>query len=898
MNSCLLSFEDIDKTQITIVGGKGANLGELSRIEGIQVPEGFCLTTEAYRRIVENNAEFIGLVEELSFLKAEDREKVSEINGKIRNLIEGIIIPQDIDEEIMDYLKRLGEKNAYAVRSSATAEDLPLASFAGQQDTYLNIIGKDAILRHVSKCWASLFTDRAVIYRLQNHFDHRKVYLSVVIQKMVFPQASGVMFTADPVTANRKITSIDASFGLGEALVSGLVNADIYKVKEGVIIDKKISSKKLAIYGLKQGGTEKKEIDIARQNTPTLTEGQILQLEQMGRKIEKHFGRPQDIEWCISWGHSSDPGANPSNEVWSLSSEDKIYIVQSRPITTLYPVPEVNTDKNHVFFSFGHRQMMTEAMSPLSITFFQVLFKQMTGSPMYEAGGRIYVDVSNEMRSPLMRKSFVKGLSAIDVLMQKAFYNLIKREDFMKHLAKSKKPMVGGKVIASWLLKTIDCYRKNDSAIVEGFMARNRAALTDLERQAQTISGKELFDFIDQSMVQLKDMIFDTYGVVFAGAYATNWLNKHMEKWLGEKNAADTLAQSVANNVTSEMGLELLDVSDVVRKYPEVISYLENPSDETLLEDLANLEGGPEVSEAIRGYLKKYGMRCSAEIDISRTRWNEKPSILASLILGNIKVYPPNEHIAKFEQGLKEAKQKEQDIIDRLKQLPGGSWKAKRTKKAISVLRNYAGYREFNKYILVWYEWIVKQVLIKEAEALVLRGRLEEIGDIYYLRFEELKQVIETNEIDYQMIKNRKEDYEIYNKLTPPRVITSDGEVISGEYDTSNIPEGALAGVPVSAGIIEGRARVILRIEDAQIEEGDILVTTFTDPSWTPVFVSIKGLVTEVGGMMTHGAVVAREYGLPAVVSVENATTLIKDGQKIRVNGSEGYVEILSEKEH
>ncbi|MGC7871074.1 phosphoenolpyruvate synthase [Desulfosporosinus sp. SYSU MS00001] len=878
MNSWLLSFEEIDKTQITIVGGKGANLGELSRIEGIQVPEGFCLTTEAYRRIVENNEEFISLVEELSLLKAEDREKVSEISGKIRNLIEGIIIPQDIDEEIMVYLKRLGEKNAYAVRSSATAEDLPLASFAGQQDTYLNIIGKDAILRHVSKCWASLFTDRAVIYRLQNHFDHRKVYLSVVIQKMVFPQASGVMFTADPVTANRRITSIDASFGLGEALVSGLVNADIYKIKEGVIIDKKISSKKLAIYGLEQGGTEKREIDICRQNTPTLTEGQILQLEQMGRKIEKHFGRPQDIEWCIN--------------------EDKIYIVQSRPITTLFPVPEVNNDKNHVFFSFGHRQMMTEAMSPLSITFFQVLFKLMTDSPMYEAGGRIYVDVSNEMRSPFMRKSFVKGLSAIDVLMQKAFYNVIKREDFMKHLAKSKKPMVGGKVIARWLLKTIECYRKNDPAIVEGFMARNRAALMDLEQQAQMISGKELFDFIDQSMVQLKDIIFDTYGVVFAGAYATNWLNKHIEKWLGEKNAADTLAQSVANNVTSEMGLELLDVSDVVRKYPDVMSYLENPSNESLFEDLANLEGGLEVSEAIRGYLKKYGMRCSAEIDISRTRWHEKPTILAPLILGNIKVYPPNEHIAKFEQGLKEAKQKEQDIIDRLQQLPGGSWKVKRTKKAISVLRNYAGYREFNKYVLVWYEWIVKQVLMKEAEALVRRGRLEETEDIYYLRFEELKQVIETNEIDYQMIKNRKEDYEIFKKLTPPRVITSDGEVISGEYDTSNVPEGALAGVPVSAGIIEGRARVILRLEDAQIEEGDILVTTFTDPSWTPVFVSIKGLVTEVGGMMTHGAVVAREYGLPAVVSVENATTLIKDGQKIRVNGSEGYVEILSEEEH
>ncbi|MDQ7097001.1 phosphoenolpyruvate synthase [Desulfosporosinus sp. PR] len=873
MSSYLLSFKEIDKTQLMLVGGKGANLGELSKAEGIQVPEGFCITTEAYKRIVEDNKEFNGLVEELSQLKPEDRERVGEIGGKIRSLIEAILIPQDIDEEIALFLKKFGEKKAYAVRSSATAEDLPLASFAGQQDTYLNIRGKEEILHQVSKCWASLFTDRAVIYRMQNHFDHRKVYLSVVIQEMVFPQASGIMFTADPVTSNRKITSIDASFGLGEALVSGLVNADIYKIKEGTIVNKKISTKKLAIYGLEQGGTEKRAVDIDRQNAQTLTDRQILELEQTGRKIEKYFGRPQDIEWCLY--------------------EDKIYIVQSRPITTLYPVPEMKDDKNHIFFSFGHRQMMTEAMSPLSITFFQLLFKQMTDSPMYEAGGRIYVDASNEIRSPFMRKSFVKGLATVDVLMQKAFNNVIRREDFIKNLSKSKKPMLGGRLIVRWLLKTLECYRKNDPAIAEDFMARNSAALRDLEERARNISGKEFITFIEQSMVQLKDIMFDTYGVVFAGAYAANWLNKHLEKWLGEKNAADVLAQSVANNITSEMGLELLDVSDVVRKYPEVVGYLENPHDESFFEDLAKLEGGLEVSEALRGYLKKYGMRCSAEIDISRTRWHEKPTILVPLILGNIKVYPPNEHIAKFEQGLREAKQKEQDILTRLRQLPGGKRKAKKTEKAISVLRNYAGYREFNKYTLVWYEWIVKQLLIKEAEAFVQRGRLEAIEDIYYLRFEELKQVMETDKLDYALIKKRKEEYEIYERLTPPRVLTSEGEIISGEYDTSNIPTGALAGVPVSSGIIEGRARVILRIEDAKIEEGDILVTTFTDPSWTPVFVSIKGLVTEVGGMMTHGAVVAREYGLPAVVSVENATALIKDGQKIRINGTEGYVEIL-----
>ncbi|GCD11603.1 hypothetical protein Ctaglu_32260 [Clostridium tagluense] len=510
---------------------------------------------------------------------------------------------------------------------------------------------------------------------------------------------------------------------------------------------------------------------------------------------------------------------------------------------------------------------MTEAMSPLSMTFFAVLFKMMVDTPMYYAGGRIYVDSSNELRSPIMRKSFVKGMKSVDVLMQNAFYNVLKRDDIMKNLYKSKKAMVPVKLISYWLIKTIEYYRKNDPSIPEYFMSRSRAMMSDLEQQSQKISGNELFDFIEKSMARVKDNMMDTYGVVFSGAYATSWINKKLEKWLGEKNLADTLAQSVSNNVTSEMGLELLDVSDVVRKYPEVIKYLEHPKDETFFEDLVKLPGGIEARDAIREFLKKYGMRCSAEIDISRTRWNERPTILVPLILGNIKVYPSNAHETKFEQGLREAKEKEQDILSRLQKLSGGRAKAKKAKRAISVLRNYAGYREFNKYTLIWYEWVIKKVIMKEAERLVLQGLIKEPGDIFYLEYEELREVIKANKLDYSIIQKRKEDYEIYEKLTPPRVITSDGEIISSQYDISKIPEGALAGVPVSAGIIEGRARIILIIEDANIEEGDILVTTFTDPSWTPVFVSIKGLVTEVGGMMTHGAVVAREYGLPAVVS-------------------------------
>jgi len=336
-----------------------------------------------------------------------------------------------------------------------------------------------------------------------------------------------------------------------------------------------------------------------------------------------------------------------------------------------------------------------------------------------------------------------------------------------------------------------------------------------------------------------------------------------------------------------------LDVADDVRKYPAVIEYFHHAGDETFFEDLARLEGGEAVSKSIQAWLEKYGMRCSGEIDITRPRWSEQPTALIPMILSNIRNFEPNAHRIKFEQGLKEAMEKEQEFLSRLEQLPGGKGKAKKTKKMIGIVRNLIGYREYPKYTTMQRNYIYKQALLKEAGKLVQKGVIRKKEDIYYLTFEEFREAVKTNRLDYGIITKRKAEYEVYEKLTPPRLMTSEGEVILGEYNTGNIPQGALAGISVSTGVIEGRARVVLKLEDAIIEEGDILITKFTDPGWTPLFVSAKGLVTEVGGMMTHGAVIAREYGLPAVVGVDNATKLIRDGQRIRVNGTEGYVEIL-----
>ncbi|QBD83066.1 phosphoenolpyruvate synthase [Ktedonosporobacter rubrisoli] len=871
MSSYVLGFRDIDRTKLMVVGGKGANLGELARIEGIRVPDGFCITTGAFKRIVEETSSINELLGQLSLLKVEERDKIAELSGELRRIIEGIAIPQDMKEEIAGFLSRFGENNAYAVRSSATAEDLPVASFAGQQDTYLNVIGKEAILKHISKCWASLFTERAVTYRLQNGFDHHNVRLSVVVQKMVFPQAAGIVFTADPITSNRKVLSIDASFGLGEALVSGLVNADVYKVRNGKISDKKISAKNLAIYALRGGGTKEQRIEPEQQNRQALTDEQILQLERMGRKIEAHFGCPQDIEWCLV--------------------DDAFSIVQSRPITTLYPIPEANDQENHVYLSVAHQQMMTDPLKPLGLSLWQLT----AARPMFKAGGRLFVDVTQQLASPASRQNLLHGMEQHDPRIKDAIMTIIERGDFIQSLQDDKQEQSPSKSNKGVLPAGSHPQIENNPTIVAELIKKNQTSVEELKRNIQTKSGAEVFDCILEDIPQLKKILFDpqSSAVFMAAINASLWINEKIDEWLGEKNVADTLSQSVPNNITSEMGLALLDVADVIRPYQEVITYLQQVKDENFLGELLKFDGGQETQDALSAFLNKYGMRCAGEIDITRPRWSEKPSALVPLILSNIKNFEPGESKRRFEQGRQEALQKEQGLLDRLGHLPDGEEKAKETKRMISLLRKFIGYREYPKYGMINRYFVYKQAFLKEVEQLVQANVLHEKEDSYYLTFQELREVVRTKKVDYQLINKRKDEYKLYEKLTPPQVITSDGEIIAGAYKRENLPVKAIVGLAVSSGVIEGRARVILNMEDAAIEDGDILVTTFTDPSWTPLFVAVKGLVTEVGGLMTHGAVIAREYGLPAVVGVENATELIRDGQRIRVNGTEGYIEIL-----
>ncbi|MFB7172820.1 rifamycin-inactivating phosphotransferase [Streptomyces sp. NPDC056254] len=871
-------LDQVDETQVALVGGKAAHLGALSRIEGVRVPGGFCVTTAAFRRVTEQAPAVDGLLDRLSRVPADDREAIRTLSAQIRSAIEGTAIPDDLAAAITRALARSGERAAYAVRSSATAEDLPTASFAGQQDTYLNIAGQAAVLRHISRCWASLFTERAVAYRHRSGIDHRTVHMAVVVQRMAFPHASGVLFTADPLTGNREVATVDAGLGLGEALVSGLVNPDVFTVRDGEVVARKISLKQRALTASPAGGTHEVAIDARQQDQPALTDAQAVRLVELGRRIEAHFGRPQDIEWCLV--------------------DDDFRIVQSRPITTLFPVPERGDRDKRVYVSVGHAQMMTDPMKPLGYSMWQLTAMV----AMHEAGGRLFVDVTERLASPATRAALLDALGKGDPLVRDALETVLDRGDIVAALPEPGPgpagPPPGG----------VPDPIETDPAVVTDLIERSRTSLAALERGIRAKSGPELFDFLLEAFEEHKRHLADPLSmqVIMAGMEATWWLNDKLGEWLGEKNAADALTLSAPGNVTSEMGLALLDVADVVRPLPEVVAYLGGVQDDGFLDGLAKVDGGPEARDAIESYLDRYGMRCVGEIDITRPRWREHPLALVPVILDHVRNSEPGAAERRFELGRQKARQKEQDVLSRLHALPDGARKADEAKRMIDRVRTFIGYREYPKYDIVCRYFVYKQALTAEAERLVRAGVLAEREDAFHLTFQELHDLVRSNrqggaqpdtqtlgQSVRQLVRQRKEAFRAHQALTPPRVLTSDGEALTGAYRRDDAPAGALLGVPVSSGTVEGRARVVLDMAQADLEAGDILVTAFTDPSWSPLFVGIAGLVTEVGGLMTHGAVIAREYGLPAVVGVEGATRLIRDGQRIRVHGTDGYVEIL-----
>lgn len=888
MDKYVLHFHEIDRNDLPQAGGKGANLGEMTKA-GLPVPQGFCVTTAAYRAFLQASREMEGLFDRLDRLRHDDLDGIRPLGERIRGHLAATPVPPDIEAAIAAAWRQTGEGKAYAVRSSATAEDLPTASFAGQQDTYLNVRGRERLIAAVRQCWASLFTDRAISYRAKNGFDHRSVYLSVVVQEMVFPEVSGIMFTADPVTGHRQTVSIDASFGLGEALVSGLVSADLYQVRSGRIVNKQISRKELAIEAAPEGGTITRKLPPERQNGQALTDERIVQLAALGRRIEQHYGAEQDIEWGLAGG--------------------TFYILQSRPITSLYPLLPAPDERLRVYVNFGYIQMMTDPMKPLAISVLSYVAGFVKDDPassdkpfLREAGGRAFADLTEVLSLRPVRGRLLKIIGGMDERMASALSEVVERNEFrqtsmpmgrllpvVRRLAPIFLP-AAWKVLGNLLWKNPLQAPAAAEALIDRLTAETGRAMREL-------SGAERIRRIQQEMGTIFPRVLSKVAVyLVSGVLSSIMLENMLSKRVGADRAASLLGRlykSLPGNITTEMGLELGDLADLARRHPQLADSLQRADDGSFREGLDKLPGGPELRRGLERFLQKYGMRCAGEVDITKPRWREAPAQLVPAIVSHIRSSAEGEHRRKFRDGEREAEAAAREIAALFE---SRAWDKRKAVRLVALYRPLMGMREHHKYALVRLLDHYKRAILEEAEALAGRGVLRHPEDVFYLTLEELAALLDKRHDGsvQTTIETRKAQHERNGKMPTPRVMTSDGEIVAGKLREVQAPEGAVRGTPVSAGVVEGVARVVLRPEDARLKQGDILIAPYTDPGWTPLFTSVVGLITEVGGTMTHGSVIAREYGIPAVVGIEKATEIIPDGAYIRVDGTQGFVVLLN----
>lgn len=879
----VLPFTTLSARDLPLVGGKGANLGEMTQA-GLPVPPGFCLTTEAFDRALSAVPGLNDALDRLDALRPDDLPGMRRESEALRGLIEATPTPPEVADALLAAWTALdGPTGAWAVRSSATAEDLPDASFAGQQDTILNVRGAEALLAAVRRCQASLFTERACVYRARAGFSHRQVRLSVVVQRQIAPEVSGILFTADPISGDRDVMSVDAGFGLGEALVSGLIDADLTQLRRstGEVIQRRVAVKRLGIYALPEGGTVTRTHTEEEARRPALTEPMLAALRQLADRVESHYGQPQDIEWCFANGALS--------------------LLQTRPITTLFPLAEPQRPDlgDRVLMSFGHVQVMTAPMSPLgrsiwlqAIPIGRALDEERPGRLAREAGGRVYFDVTPLLTHPTLGPRALAAVQNIDRRVAADLTEALGR--CPKTVSDPISPRAGASVLLPVLGRMLRALIWDDPRrLHQQVPSRIDAAIHDARAQVlgepSPLARLKRFRRLVSGLLPT---LLPVAAPVFAGVVSERLL----VKLLGSNTDADALrdlTRGLADNITTEMDLEVGDLADLARPHPALKAAL--ISGEQDREALSSLPGGAALILALDAFLGRFGMRGPGEIDIGQPRYRDDPGVILRVIAGALHAGEPGGHRAHHNK----MKALGDAAVERLTAAARrGAWgwlKAPLARRLTTVYRQLFALREHPKFGMIRLLDLGLGAARQAGEELVRAGQLNAADDAFMLSLPELITALETPEPgDLRALVNRRRDEQArFTKLDPPRVMMSGGARVLAPVRRDHLPPGALVGVPASGGVVEGVARVILDPNTDTLKHGEILVAPFTDPGWTPLFVHAAAVVIDVGGLMTHGSVVAREYGIPAVVSVDGGTRTIKTGDRLLVNGDEGYVLIL-----
>ncbi len=885
---------------LRVAGGKGANLIRLAQA-GFPVPDGFILTTQAYQDFLSANSMDDRILTALPSDAAADLESLEEASRQIRSFFLAGKVPEELCAEIAAAYQRLGQPPV-AVRSSATMEDLPGLSFAGQQETYLNVLGQEQLRQAIVECWSSLWTARAIGYRLANRVPQHELALAVVVQAMVESEVSGVLFTADPLTGLRTETVIDAAYGLGEALVSGQVEPDHYVVDNTAhqIRSRKFGSKGISLHSQAGGGLQKMQVD--RTEKQALSDGQILELSKAGQRAAVLFETPQDIEWAYSKGDLS--------------------ILQSRPITSLYPTPEgMPFEPLKVMLSFGAVQGMLDPMTPLGRYIMQTLFAAGSGVLGYHlsaetqqvllsAGERLWINFTPLISNTVGRRISHAALGFVEPGVRQAIESLWTdprlqpvrsgiRPGTLLHLARFFLPL-GGNVFLNLLYpsrRRETILRKSEAVLVE---IRKICAGLPEERHARLTGLAGLLSWYTTE--KLPHLFVLYVSGVASGMASLNFVSMLAETLPGVTgDLALEVTRGLPYNPTTEMDLTLWSLAQAIRSDPVALAVFQSCSPLELAGQYLSGELTPTVQIRVSGFLERYGSRGFGEIDTGRPRWQEDPAHIFSILSSYLQIEDPEQAPdAVFARGARSALVASQELAARLSRTRFGWLKSRLARFFVSRLRELMGMRESPKFFAVRMMATLRFELLKIGDEFVKSGELDDQDDLFYLTFPEQTAFASGNPSPdgaqswKRLISTRREAYrrEMIRRQIP-RLLLSDGRAF---YTGMNAPAGSTAsliGSPVSPGAITGRVRIVLDPRQSGLLPGEIMVCPGTDPSWTPLFLTAAGLIMEVGGMMTHGAVVAREYGIPAVVGVDRATTRLQTGQTISMDGSSGEIRII-----
>ena len=876
--------------KLDVAGGKGANLGVLARA-GLPVPAAFVIATDAYHHFVRVNRLQDWAARAAAGAAGDACGSIDDVSAAIRARFADAPMPVEIADAIGAAYDGLRARSV-AVRSSATTEDLPELSFAGQQESVLQVVGRESVLEAVVRCWSSLWTARAIAYRNLNGVAHDDARLAVVVQQMVESEASGVLFTANPLTGRRSEFVIEATLGLGEALVSGQVEPDRFVVEPAQrrVVRKTLGRKALVVRGRPDGGTTIVPGDAA--DRQALPDSAILELSVLGTAAARLFGAPQDIEWA-----------------WA---SETLSLLQSRPITSLYPLPEhLEEAPLQVLISIGAIQGMLDPFTPFGRDLFgigaaRVVSLAEPGATresqrlLLVAGGRLFANLTGLLGNKHTRPVVRRALGLVEPGIGRAVDAVLDDERLRPAVVG---PSIGGAVRvlpllakafgnASYHLLWPDAGRRR----IQRRIARTIEAFESECARASSLSERlSLCESLFTAVTRFGPVLMPGLAVGLGSLHALHGLTAGTPD--ADRRVLD-VTRGLPHNVTTEMDLALWSTAVAIRQDPAAAVHVASAAGETLATEWRTRSLPPVAQTAVDGFLAQYGMRGIAEIDIGRPRWGEDPRLLLQAVKSYLQISDPERAPdAVFRQGSVSAAATIETLAAEARRLRYGWLRARAVRWAARRVRSLAGLRESPKFTVIRLLGLLRSALLASAADLVATGTLSKADDLFFLERDELRALSRGESRDWgALIDARRSEYaREQRRRQVPLLLLSDGVAHYGAMGGgAALEDGGLRGTAVSPGVVEGTVRVVRDPHGAHLEPGEILVCPGTDPAWTPLFLSAGGLVTEVGGLMTHGSVVAREYGLPAVVGVPGATAQLTTGMRVRVNGGRGTVTILA----